>query len=147
MCLHATALFIHTFFLLACQCFTVYAFFSPSDTTKSLVNYSRMVLYFAQSASQAIVIYLFLAFSKPVSLKTQVEESEGSEYEDEFDKIRDPNLDMMYYVKKMPKMQRLKDVSYDIDRSQGGLAYLFDETENDNGEFELVENDYLGEDA
>ena len=52
---------------------------------------------------------------------------------------------MMYYVKSMPKMQRLKDVSYDLYKNKGALEYLFEEREED-GEFVLEERDHLRED-
>lgn len=54
---------------------------------------------------------------------------------------------MMYYVKQMPKMQRLKDVDYEIDKKKGALDYLFDETEHQDGSFVSVERNYIEEDT
>jgi hypothetical protein len=144
MCLHATALFIHTFFLAVCQAITVITFLVPSPNNTGYLNYSRMILYAAQSSSQAIVIYLFLQFAKPVSLKKEIQESD-SDYEDEFDSIRDPNLDMMYYVKSLPKLKRLKEVDYEIDDSKGVAQQLFESSEHD-GEFEVKETECLDDD-
>lgn len=79
-------------------------------------------------------------------LNNEVKDDSDSDYEDEFDRIRDPNIDMMFYVKQMPKMQRLRDVSYDIDMKKGALEYLFEEREED-GEYVVEERDYLNEDG
>lgn len=45
----------------------------------------------------------------------------------------------------MPKMQRLKDVDFDIDRNKGALEYLFEER-NEDGSFVLQDRDYIEED-
>jgi len=60
MCLHVTALFIHTFFLVACQYVTIYTFMNPASINKNILNISRIFLFGSQSVSQAIVIYLFV---------------------------------------------------------------------------------------
>jgi len=39
-----------------------------------------------------------MQFAKPVSLKDQLEDIDN-DFDEEFDTIRDPNLDMMYYVR------------------------------------------------
>jgi hypothetical protein len=37
----------------------------------------------------------------------------------------DMNLDMLYYIKNMPKMKRLKDVNLDVAAYTSALSYLF----------------------
>jgi hypothetical protein len=69
MCLHVTALFIHTFFMVACQFVTIYTFENPSPMNSDILNVSRIFLFTSQSVSQVIVIYLFIQFSKPVLLQ------------------------------------------------------------------------------
>ena len=83
MCLHVTALFIHTFFIVVAQYITIYAFMNPAPINKNILNISRICLFGSQSISQAIVIYLFVQFSKPVSLTKDVEsdDSDSDEYE------------------------------------------------------------------
>jgi hypothetical protein len=103
MTLHVSALFIHTIFMLYNQYITFYTFMHPQMNRKK-INASRIILYCSNAVSQAIVIYLFVQFACPVSLKKEVQEESDSDYEEEFDRARDPNLDMMYYVKNMPKM-------------------------------------------
>lgn len=98
MCLHVTALFIHTFFMVGCQFVTIYTFQHPSPQNSDYLNISRIAMFTSQSISQAIVIYLFVEFSKPVSLQKEREDSD-SDFDEEFDTRRDPNLDMMYYVR------------------------------------------------
>jgi len=78
-------------------------------------NWGRLGMYGSGVVSEIIVIYLFLEFSRPVSLKAQVKDDNDSDYEEEFDRIRDPNADLMYFVKTAPKMQRIRDVDYEID--------------------------------
>ena len=104
MCLHIAALFIHTFFIIVAQYITYYTFMNANSRNSDILNISRICLFASQSLSQAIVIYLFIKFSKPVSFsKKNKDESESDEdFEDSLD--RDPNLDMMYYVKNMPTM-------------------------------------------
>lgn len=68
----------------------------------------RMVRSTTQSISQVILIYLFVQFSKPDVVKKE----EGESDEDE---RCDMNLDMIYYMKSIPKMQRIKDVDYNVD--------------------------------
>lgn len=60
MCLHVTALFLHTIVIVIVQYITVYTFIHPSDKDDVILNYSRIVLFGSQSISQAIVIYLFV---------------------------------------------------------------------------------------
>jgi len=110
------------------------------------LNISRICLFTSQSVSQGIVIYLFIQFSKPVQLNRALDEDSDSDYEDEFDRMRDPNIDMLYYVKEMPKFQRVKDVDYNIDKGKGAIEYLNDEAESD-GSFHVSERDYIDEDA
>ena len=63
-------------------------------------QWSRLAIYVSGVISEVIVIYLFLDLAAPVSLKKQVKEEEhDSDYEEEYDRIRDPNADMMYFVK------------------------------------------------
>ena len=99
MCLHVTALLIHTFFMVACQFVTIYTFEHPSPQNSDYLNVSRIAMFTSQSISQAIVIYLFIQFSKPVSISQQDEQASDSDFDEEFDTTRDPNLDMMYYVR------------------------------------------------
>jgi hypothetical protein len=81
---------------------------------RTVWNWGRIGMYGSGVVSEIIVIYLFLQFAKPVQLKS-ADESD-SDYEEEFDQIRDPNYDMMYYVKNMPKMKQA-DEDYDVSRS------------------------------
>ena len=69
MCLHVTALFIHTFFMVFAQIVTIYTFENPSPYNSNILNVSRIFLFTSQSVSQVIVIYLFIQFSKPVLLQ------------------------------------------------------------------------------
>ena len=43
-------------------------------------------------------------------------------------------MDMIYYVKQMPKMKRMRDVDYNVDQSKGAIEYLF-EDEGMDGSF------------
>ena len=81
-----------------------------------------------------------------MQLNRALDEDSDSDYEDEFDRMRDPNIDMLYYVKEMPKFQRVKDVDYNIDKGKGAIEYLNDEAESD-GSFHVSERDYIDEDA
>lgn len=65
MCLHVTVLMIHTVVILLTQMVTVYTFIKPSPQNNLILNISRITLFFSQSLSQVIVIYLFVQFSKP----------------------------------------------------------------------------------
>ena len=65
MCLHITALFLHTFVVTVVQYITVDTFMNPVPKDDAILNISRIVLFASQSISQAIVIYLFVQFSKP----------------------------------------------------------------------------------
>jgi hypothetical protein len=56
------------------------------------------------------LIYLFVQFSKPVEIKKEGEDSDSDDGE-----MNNVNLDMIYYVKNMPKMRRIKDVDYNVD--------------------------------
>jgi hypothetical protein len=147
MCLHVTALLIHTFWLVWVEILTVISFMYPKTPhIGKYLKLSRIFCYFSQAISQTIVNWLFIQFAMPVSLKQEVKGDDDSDYEEEFDQMRDPNLDMMYYVKGMPKMQRLKDVDYEIDRNKGALDYLFEEREQDGSIF-AVERDIYDEDV
>lgn len=58
--------------------------------------------------------------------------------------MRDPNADMMYYVRnnpKMPKMARRKE-NFDIDQTKGAAEHLFDECQQD-GDFVLMDQDAI----
>ena len=80
----------------------------------------RMVRSTTQSISQVILIYLFVQFSKPDVMKTE----EGDSDEEE---RCDMNLDMIYYMKNVPKMQRIKDVDYNVDIYKSAKQYLFED--------------------
>lgn len=104
MCLHVTALFLHTVVIVIVQYITVYTFINPSSKDDFVLNVSRIVLFASQSISQAIVIYLFVQFSKPQSLmkdqgRTASGSSSGSQEERDVEK-----LNMLFYIKQMPKM-------------------------------------------
>lgn len=104
MCLHVTALFLHTVVIVIVQYITVYTFINPSSKDDFILNVSRIVLFASQSISQAIVIYLFVQFSKPQSLmkdqgRTASGSSSGSQEERDVEK-----LNMLFYIKQMPKM-------------------------------------------
>lgn len=101
MCLHVTALFLHTIVIVIVQYITVYAFIHPSDQDDVILNYSRIVLFGSQSISQAIVIYLFVQFSKPqpINVKASLSSSDSDEIQRD-----DEKLNMLFYIKQMPKM-------------------------------------------
>jgi hypothetical protein len=143
MRLHVTALFFHTFFLILNQTVAFLVYLHPTSNNQLYINLSRIVVNFSNGVSLTIVIYLFLQFAKPVSLKQEVKEDSDSDYEEEFDRIRDPNMDMIYYVKNMPKMQRLEEVDLNIDSDKTVAEYLFEEGQRD-GTF--VMEDHLGQD-
>lgn len=55
--------------------------------------------------------------------------------------MRDPNADMMYYVKNLPKINR-KDLNLDIDETKGAAEQLFDSRdEGGMDDDEVFEND------
>lgn len=60
MCLHITALFIHTFFIAMLQVVTVYTFMNPAAVNYKIMIVSRIILFTTQSISQVVVIYLFV---------------------------------------------------------------------------------------
>lgn len=106
MRLHVTALFIHTIFLAFFQACVVLLYKTQGSVKWTIVKaVAKATMFTSQSVSQIIVIYLFQLFAIPVSLKKDVQE-EDDEYEEEFDRARDPNADMMFYVKNMPKVKR-----------------------------------------
>jgi hypothetical protein len=80
----------------------------------------RMVRSTTQSISQVILIYLFVQFSKPDVVKTDEEDSDE-------DERCDLNLDMIYYMKNIPIMQRIKDVDYNVDIYKSAKQYLFED--------------------
>jgi hypothetical protein len=141
MTLHVTALFIHTIVMIFTQVVTVVTFIHPSPKNNKWINATRIILYFSNSVSQAIVIYLFVQFATPVTLKKE----EDTDYEEEFDRARDPNLDMMYYVKSMPKMKHTRKEDYEIDTSKGVAEQLFD-SRDEEVQF-TEEEDILEQDA
>ena len=65
------------------------------------------------------MIYLFVQFSKPAKLDDESDDED--DMIQEFDKMRDPNMDMMYSVKQMGHagFQRIKDVSLHVDQDVG----------------------------
>jgi hypothetical protein len=143
MFLHVLALFLHTFFMAFFQiCRCVY-FKNPTAAWEYIWNWSRLGMYVSGDISEVIVVYLFLEFSKPVALKNEVKDDD-SDYEEEFDRVRDPNADMMFYVKNMPKLKRNETVDLEIDESKGANLQLFDsreEGEDEDAEFAALEND------
>jgi hypothetical protein len=116
MALHVLALFLHTFFIAFFQVCRCLYFVNPTDRNDYIWTWSRLGMYCSGSISEFIVIYLFLQFSRPVSLKAYVKEDDDSDYEEEFDRVRDPNADMMFYVKNMPKMKKKEKEDYDVSR-------------------------------
>lgn len=96
-----------------------------------------------------IVIYLFLDFAAPVSLKKQVKEDSDDEYEEEFDRIRDPNADMMYFVNQSNRQQgktgismRTRTVSLEVDRTMSSAEALFrSDRDGDEPLFEFCEDE------
>jgi len=64
-----------------------------------------------------VVIYIFLELAKPPSLKE--DQDSDDDYEEELDRIRDPNADVMFLVKtgrSMFKSKRhLKGENYDME--------------------------------
>ena len=156
MTLHVLALFLHTICMMFFQIGRVYYFKSigtdSEQTWATIWNWGRLAMYLSGVISEIIVIYLFLEFSTPVSLKKVKEkEEEEEDYEEEFDRIRDPNVDMMYFVKtanQAPKMKRIRDdINYDIDNEKGAAEYLFDDQDApsvwnvDESEFDDAEID------
>ena len=77
MCLHITALSIHTFFIAMLQIVTVYTFMNPAPENYKIMIVSRIVLFTTQSISQVVVIYLFVSFSKPVVVKKEEGDSDS----------------------------------------------------------------------
>ena len=77
-------------------------------------------MFSSQAVSCVIVVYLFKQFALPVSLKNEIKEDSDSDgYEEEFDKIRDPNTDLMFYANQKQNMfQRSYDGvgSYDVSK-------------------------------
>jgi hypothetical protein len=51
MCLHVTALFLHTVVIVIVQYITVYTFINPSPKDDFVLNISRIVLFASQSIS------------------------------------------------------------------------------------------------
>lgn len=51
MCLHVTALFLHTVVIVIVQYITVYTFINPSSKDDFVLNVSRIVLFASQSIS------------------------------------------------------------------------------------------------
>lgn len=143
MCLHVTVLFIHISFVIVNELITIYTFLNPNPKNKDYLNITRTLAWTSQSISQTIMIYLFVQFSQPPKA-----EGEDSDSEEEINGFRDPNMDMLYYTRQMPKMQRIKNVGYDIDQSKGAMEVLFDERDDD-GEFRLEteEPDFLVEES
>ena len=99
-----------------------------------------------QSLSQVIVIYLFLQFSKPQGVKTEDGDSDPDE-----DQRRDVNLEMLYYINTMPKMRRIKDVDYKVDKYNTAQEYLFEERGLDGTyripDFNIAKDDYEAEET
>jgi hypothetical protein len=125
MTLHVSALFLHTVFMLYNQYMTFYTFMHK-QSNRNKMNVSRILLHVSNSISQAIVIYLFVQFACPVSLKKQTRDSD---YEEELDRVRDPNLDMVYYVKNMPKMRRNVEEDYDLEHDKSFTERMFTEVD------------------
>lgn len=69
MALHVLALFLHTFFMAFFQICRCIYFKDPTPGWEYTWNWSRLGMYASGDISEVIVIYLFLEFSKPVSLK------------------------------------------------------------------------------
>ena len=51
------------------------------------------------------------------------------------------NIDMLYYVKNMPTMKRLKDVEFDVDKYTSAQQYLF-EDEGLDGSYRIRSSDF-----
>lgn len=81
---------------------------TESEQTWTLIwNWGRLILYVSGVISEMVVIYIFMELAKPPSLKKEVDDGD-SEYEEEFDRIRNPNTDLLFLVKTGPKMSRNK---------------------------------------
>ena len=83
----------------------------PESKAYAKTDFTRSALFTSQEISQAIVIYLFVQFSKPVSFANDAQDQES---DDELEDKRDANIDMLFYMGKGPKMMQ-RDVDYDID--------------------------------
>jgi hypothetical protein len=115
MRLHVTALIVHTFFMAYWQVCVLWVLRSDqSPKWKVIKDISRILMFSSQAGSQFIVIYLFQLFAIPVDQKKEVHK-EDDEYEYEFDTMRDPNADMMYYVKKAPLVRVVRPENYDLE--------------------------------
>lgn len=129
MTLHVLALFLHTFCMMFFQigrCYYFKSFGRPNeDTWANIWNWGRLAMYLSGVLSEVIVIYLFLEFSKPVSLKKV--QGEDSDYEEELDSVRNPTVDLMYFVKTAPKLKRIRELDYNIDQNKGAAQHLFDD--------------------
>ena len=124
MCLHVTALFMHTIVIVVVQFITVYSFENPSPKDDLILNISRICLFGSQSVSQTIVIYLFVQFSKPQSLMEERAKSEESDLTDDMDGSQDEKLNMLLYIQSMPKMVK-SGVTLHIDNSKSALEQLY----------------------
>ena len=88
-------------------------------------NLSRMVMYTAQCISQAIVIWLFIKFSKA----PKIQDDSDSEGEYEFDNFRDPKIDMLYYTKNMNIKIRPTRNTLTVSNRLPLYSNLYEETE------------------
>lgn len=76
--------------------------------------------------SQAIVIYLFVQFSRPQSFtKDKAMANESASSSDEFEEQQDDKLNMLLYIQSMPKMVK-SGVTLHIDPKKSALEQLFE---------------------
>ena len=136
MGLHVFALFFHTgtmvFFAVANVLRIQHLGADNYKTYNNMWQWSRLAMYISGVVSEVIVIYLFLDFAAPVSLKKQVKEDSDEDYEEEYDRIRDPNADMMYFVKQSNRQKgkpgismKTRTVSLEVDRTVSAAEALF----------------------
>jgi hypothetical protein len=128
MCLHVTVLFIHTLVVLVTQAITYWSFVHPTPKSSDTLNISRIVLFGSQTISQVIVVYLFLQFSMPKKIggidndgqAMSVYESDSEELEDTHG--RENELDMLWCIRSMPKMEAKAKVDFNLPPSDSSAV-------------------------
>lgn len=113
MCLYILVTFLHTGILILHGFFTNLLKKSKGTLFDTLKDTITVVFYVSQALAQVILIYLWIQFSAPFSLAKDIETETEDNYEEEFDEIRDPNIDMFFYVKSLNKRQRLQNTASD----------------------------------
>lgn len=105
------------------QIVRVLLFKNYTATLDYIWNWARIGLGTSQVTSEIIIVYLLLEFAKPLDYNV-----DDKEEEEEFDNIRDPKADLIYYSNLAPKLtKRTKNASYNLDKS--GKVQLITDTQ------------------